>query len=84
MEKIELLGSHHKQEKKNLLGSPGPATNKYESYYTMSFDKVLQHFRNILTGLARGTQIFCFLHFCDVAEVAIIHKTVQQKNLCYK
>jgi hypothetical protein len=43
----------------------------------MSFNKVLKHFSNILRGLVRGIQIFCFLHFCDVAEVAIIHKTVQ-------
>jgi hypothetical protein len=43
----------------------------------MSFNKVLKYFSKILRGLARGIQIFCFLHFCDVAEVAIVHKTVQ-------
>jgi len=61
---------------KKLLVSPGLTTNQYKSHYTMSFNKVLKHFSNILRGLARGIQIFCFLHFCDVAEVAIIHKTV--------
>ncbi len=50
----------------------------------MSFNKVLKRFSNILRGLGRGIQIFCFLHFCDVAEVAIIHKTVQPNFFCYK
>jgi hypothetical protein len=53
------------------LGSPGPTTNEFESYYIMWFNKVLKHFSNILRGLARGIQIFCFLQFCDVAEVSI-------------
>jgi hypothetical protein len=39
-------------------------------------NEVLKHFSNILRGLTRGIQIFCLLHFCDVAEVAIIHTTV--------
>jgi hypothetical protein len=50
----------------------------------MSFNKVLKHFSNILRSLVRGIQIFVFLYFCDVAAVAIIHKTVQPKKICYK
>jgi hypothetical protein len=72
--KLNFWGPITKGGNKNFLGSPGPITNWYESYYTMSFNKVLKHFSNILRGLTRG--IWIFFHFCDLAEVAIIHKTV--------